>query len=215
MKKYLILIILLLTITSCKDDKTENIEVPEINETTITPYIDNNPIKVGLYQNNKLIKEYKTPTNENHKEIGVFNILYTNEEQLNNNSIKYNFNKYYNQYKNIDNYKIGFYISFEAEGKKIEKTILGPEDKHSMTPYLYNYLYDDIHQEDGVWYSHIEPEDMKENTIFSSIKLYSAQEGSKIKYPINLTVFTYDSNDDFNELGYYRGNSYYTITIIN
>ena len=84
-----------------------------------------------------------------------------------------------------------------------------------MTPYLYNYLYDDIHQEDGVWYSHIEPEDMKENTIFSSIKLYSAQEGSKIKYPINLTVFTYDSNDDFNELGYYRGNSYYTITIIN
>ena len=82
-----------------------------------------------------------------------------------------------------------------------------------MTPYLYVYLYDDINQEPNSYYNHLEPEDMKENTIFSSIKLFLAQEGEKITSPITLTVFTYNNEKDFTEDNKYRGSSSYTIEI--
>ena len=36
----------------------------------------------------------------------------------------HNYQKYYKEYDNIDNYKTGFYISFEAEGKKLEQLVL-------------------------------------------------------------------------------------------
>ena len=54
---------------------------------------------------------------------------------------------------------------------------------------------------------------MKDNTIISSIKLFLAQEGKKITSPITLTVFTYDSDDDFTEDNHYRGISSYTVII--
>lgn len=214
MKKVLLIILLILSLTSCKDTKTKEIEIPEINDKIVESYIDTNPIKIGIYDTNKLIKEFKTWTTNNLQDIGVFNIYFTDKEYLDSTWIKYNFNKYYNEYKDISNYKIGFYVSFEADDKKIEKNILGPKDTFVLTPYIYNYLYDDVHQADGAWYSHIEEKDMKDNTVFSSIKLFSADIGSKIKYPITLKVFTYDSEDDFDESGFYRGNSSYTITII-
>ena len=82
-----------------------------------------------------------------------------------------------------------------------------------MTPYLYIYLYDDVNQASGTYYNHLEPSDMKDNTIYSSIKLFLAQEGIKITSPITMTVFTYDTEDDITEDNHYRGNSSYTITI--
>ena len=82
-----------------------------------------------------------------------------------------------------------------------------------VTPYIYNYLYDDIHQPDGAWYSHVEENQVTNETIYSSIKLYAAEKTNEISSPITLTVFTYDTADDFDESGMYRGNSKYTITI--
>ena len=46
------------------------------------------------------------------------------------------------QYDDIKDYKTGFYVSFEVDGKKYEETILDPSSKHKLTPYLYIYLYD-------------------------------------------------------------------------
>ena len=54
---------------------------------------------------------------------------------------------------------------------------------------------------------------MNESTIISSIKIFSAETGTKITSPITLTVFTYDNLDDITEDNHYRGNSSYTITI--
>lgn len=213
MKKYIILLLTILSITACKTKKEENINIPKINEEVTTQYVDTNPIKVGIYNNNKLVKIFKTIP-EYHKDIAVFNIYYTNEETVENSSIKYNFNKYYKQYENIDDYKIGFYITYEAEGKKIEKTILDPSTMHSMDPYLYVYLYDDIHQLDGSWYSHLEEKDMNDDTRTTSIKLFFAGRPNLIEFPIKLTAFTYKSEEDFNEQNKYRGNSFYTIEIV-
>ena len=52
----------------------------------------------------------------------------------------------------------------------------------------------------------------KLNTLFTSIKLQSGSKCTEILPKLDLTVFTYDSEDDF-ENNEYRGNSKYTMTI--
>ena len=74
------------------------------------------------------------------------------------------------------------------------------------------YLYDDIHQEDGAWYSHVTEEEFNENTILTSIKLTGSTLTNDINSDITLTVFTYDE-DDFDESNNYRGISKDTIII--
>ena len=202
-----------LILTGCQTKEENTYKEIDIDETIKTDnYIDDNPIKVALYENNYKVKSYNA-TLGNFKEIAVFNVYYTNIDTLNSSNIKYNYQKYYQEYENIDNYKTGFYISYEAEGNKVEKLILDPTSKHSMAPYVYIYLYDDVNQATGTFYSHLEPEDMKENTIISSIKLFLAHKGTSITTPITLTVFTYNGDEDFTEDGKYRGISSYTIEI--
>ena len=217
MKKIYLIISIFFIITGCSNKEEKEIihkqEDTNIKEEIIeNKYIDDNPIKVGLYKNNNIIKSYTTNL-ANYQDITSFDIYYTNEEKLEKLKQKDNYLKYYNKYQNIEKYKTGFYISFEAEGNKIEELILGPASQHSMSPYLYVYLYDDINQEPGTYYSHLTQEEVKDNTIISSIKLFLAQQGTLITSPITLTVFTYDNEDDFDENNHYRGNSSYTIEI--
>jgi len=219
MKKIILFISLLFLLTGCNinnkeinnNSNTLN-DTNDIEEPAIDTYTDNNNVKVALYQGKNKVISYST-TLSNFKDIGTFQAYYTDIDTLDSSNIKYNYQKYYNEYENIENHKTGFYISFEAEGKLIEQLILDPTSKHAMTPYLYVYLYDGVNQKDGAYYSHLEPEDMKDNTIISSIKLFLAQQGSKISSPISFTVFTYDDMEDFTEDNKYRGNSNYTITI--
>ena len=216
MKKYLLYGLIILMLTSCavKDNKIENTVVDEPVEVVEEPkYQDDNPIKVGLYLDGKLMDEYHTKIVDG-TDIVVFEVYYTNESNVGNNSVKYNFNKYYANYDNIDKYKIGFQMSFDTRDEHMETTILDPSKMHELY-YIYNYLYDDIHQADGAWYSHVEMEDVKDNTLYTSIKLYAGGYTYKITSPITLTVFTYDDMDDFDENGKYRGNSYHTVTIYN
>ena len=204
--------------TACDKEKetTTNTDIPniDINETpTEKEYHDDNPIKVGLYINGKKVTTYKT-TRQNWTDLGVFEVCFSDKDTLESESTKYNFKRYYETYDNIDKYKIGFQLQFDTtDDKTIDETILGPTEMYSASPYMYNYLYDDIHEEDGAWYSHLTAEDIKDNTILSSIKLFYAEKSEAIKLPIKLTVFTYDSDDDFDEYKHYRGNSKYTITI--
>lgn len=213
MKKIILIFTIFILLTGCNKEKNNTYKDILIDDTiTIDNYIDDNPIKVALYQDNKRINSYNI-TLGNFKEIGVFNVYYTNKEVLDSSNIKYNYQKYLNSYENIDNYKTGFFISYEAEGKKIEQLVLDPSSKHAMAPYMYVYLYDDINQAPNTFYSHLEQEDIKDNTIISSIKLFFAHKGTSLTTPITLTVFTYDSKDDFTSDGHYRGTSSYTIKI--
>lgn len=213
MKKFLIIPCLVLILTGCNNSNNQiNFKNDSKMDVNIETYQDDNPIKIGLYDGFDLVDTF-TATKKNHTEIGVFNIYYTNIPKLDSQNIKYNYSKYYNMYESIDKYKVGFYISFMIEDELIEKVALDPTAKHSMTPYLYIYLYDDIHQPDGAWYSHLEPEDMQENTVYSSIKLYLAEYGASITSPISVTVFSYKDESDFDQDGFYIGNSKHTITI--
>ena len=74
------------------------------------------------------------------------------------------------------------------------------------------YLYDDYNNFGKGFYSHIEKEQFNENTLMTSIKIQSSYSVDQINSKISLTVFTYDSEDDF-ENNEYRGNSSYTMDI--
>lgn len=222
MKKIILLITIFTILTGCTHKKNniskENInneviqDIPSEKTEEIEEYKDNNPVKVALYRNSKKVTSYST-TLSNSKDIAVFDVYYTDVDKVSSSNTKTNYLKYYNEYENIDNHKNGFYITFEADGKKMESLILDAKGTYSLQPYMYVYLYDDINQEPNTYYSHLTKKDMNENTIISSIKLYLAYETEKISSPITLTVFTYDGEDDFNEDNLYRGNSSYTIEI--
>ena len=212
MKKIILLLISLLIISGCekKEETKNNIDNDDIKEEIVEKYVDNNPIKIGIYDKNKLVTNYETDFIDG-TDLALFDIYYTNLEYVDNKSTKINWKKYYSEYENIENYKTGFYIKFEADGKVFEETILDCTKTHSMYPYLFVYLYDDVNQPDYTYYSHVE--EMNGNTIFSSIKLYLSSDSINITSPITFTVFTYDDMDDFDEFNHYRGNSSYTISI--
>ena len=218
MKKIFLILIVLLMMGCQKEDKEEIERIEKlINDPkptptiTPTPYIDNNPIKVGLYKDGKLITEYNKKFT-NGTDIAIFNIVFTNDENISKSNFKKTWQNYYNKYENINDYKIGFEINLEINGEKKENLMLDPSNQHKLTPYLYAYLYDDIHN--SGYYSHVTMNDVKDNTIYSSIKLYLHKQTNEITSPITLTVFTYKDDNDFID-GHYRGNSKYTITIYN
>ena len=219
MKKIFIVLILLLMI-GCSNEKQNEIDKTAelINnpptatpEPTPTPYVDNNPIKVGIYKNGKLLTEYNTKF-KNQTDIAIFNIVFTNDEKLPNKNYKTLWKEYYDKYDNIDQYKIGFEIDVDINGERQENIMLDPSNQHKIYPTLYAYLYDDIHN--SGYYSHVTMDTLKDNTIYSSIKLYLHKQTDEITSPITLTVFTYKDDNDFID-GHYRGNSKYTITIYN
>lgn len=209
MKKVLVLIILLL-ITGCNKKEEIIIEEEQQEEIIEEKYVDDNPITIGIYEQDiNLVKEYKLNKVSNNEVI--FSFYYTNVDNLGNRRQKENWHKFYNEYQNINDYKIGFNFSFYVGEEKIEKTILKP-DTYAFNPYFYIYIYDDINQPDNTFYSHLEENDINENTIFSAIKIFLV-EPDLITSPITFTVFTYNDLDDFDEDNNYRGNSKYSIDI--
>lgn len=211
MKKIILFVTLLLLLTACSDKSNINKQDDKDEVTNLDTYTDTNPIKVGLYENNSLVNTYQANFNTN-QDLASFYVYYTNDKTIEKTTDKATWQKYYDKYTDIDNYKIGFEISFETENETMSQTIIDATSTHSMGPYLYVYLYDDINQPDNTFYSHLET--INDDTIISSIKLYLASAGDEITSPITLTVFTYDS-DDFDASGKYRGNSKYTIEIEN
>lgn len=211
MKNKVLIIVIMLLLTGCiKQEKIEINEEKVIEKEIKEEYVDDNPIKIGIYEDDiKLVKEYKLKKESRNETVLSF--YYTDIENLENRRQKENWNKFYNQYSNINNYKIGFHFEFYVGDEKIEKTILKP-DTFAFEPYFYIYIYDDINQPDNTFYSHLEESDVNENTIFSSIKIFLMQPYD-ITSPIEFTVFTYDDLNDFDENNNYRGNSKYKINI--
>lgn len=219
-----ILLILVIVLVGCtpkeeykeEENKLENNN--DIKEEIIEEeYIDNNPIKLGLYlytggySNKEKISTYETNF-ESGKDIGSFEVFFTDEEVISGNSFKSLFNTYYDKYVNIDNYKIGYNIEFTLNDGTVNKFNLLKPNTYLYKDYFYTYLYDDIHVNEGEFYSHLESID--DNTLITSIKIYAVDKIDEVK-EIKLTAFTYDSDDDFDVDGNYRGISKYSIDIIN
>lgn len=222
MKKILILTLLLLT--GCNDinatnngiDNDINKELKEeVKEIKKEKYIDTNPIINGLYcknlENRYLVKKINSKFIKN-QDIAVLSTFFTNETNISNDYFKNVFNNYYDSYDSIENYKIGYSISFNINEKKYYKQILNIEDSVELYDYVQIYLYDDLINANKSFYSHLE--EINENTLITTIKLTGSTKSNLITSPITVGVFTYIESD-FDENGLYKGKSLYEITIFN
>lgn len=232
MKKLVMLIILILLVSSSlviillKQNKEHNENNKEIVDKPIDSledeekYIDDNPIILGLYVkengNYKLITEYNNVWKRG-VDIGVVTVFATNENIISSSEFKTKWWEYWNSYPNIDDYKIGYNIKYTvSDGTTYNRRILCPEDTDMDWGWgeLFIYLYDSANATPGVGYSHLTPDKVIENTKYSTIKLTGHDVTKDFLSPIELTVFTYKDNNDFDPItGLYRGNSFYTITI--
>lgn len=184
--------------------------IPEISPNIVGIYI---PAENGTAAR-KHIVEFKSVRTAK-KDIDCFEILATQVALAEGNSFKSIWNNAWDSHKNGEDAKIGFHISFTlTSGETISKQLLKPGDSASFFDYLEIYMYDDVHVAPGVWYTHLEDKNMKEETIITSIKLTS---GSKIAQvgDIALTAFIYDGDDCFDADGNYIGLVSETIVIQN
>ncbi len=218
--KRIILFILILFLSGCSIKDKDNVQTLEQEDKVEIKeeekYVDDNPIKLGIfladnnYINKEVIKDTYYANFESGVDIASFEVFFTDEEVINGSNFKNTWNKYYDNYTNIENYKIGYNIKFIlSDGTNFEGNFLEP-DNYKFADYFYVYLYDDVHQEDGTFYSHLES--VNDNTLITSIKLYAVGEIDSVENII-LSVFTYDDEDDFDSDGNYRGNSRYAIRI--
>ena len=213
------LICLILSLCGCNQKEDFNKTVSNNNEVVIpekVQYEDRNPIKISIYADNDLkVSDTLSYNWVLKKDIIVLNIFLTEEEKVTGSYYKEIWNKYTSEeYENL-NYKLGWEISFEVNDEKIHKTILKPSDSENFYNYLKIYLYDGVHHEYGEWYSHLLDNEITDNTLITSMKLTCGSEYKNITSDIYVKAFTYLSNDDFDDNGYYRGRSFDEVTIKN
>ena len=139
--------------------------------------------------------------------------FYSNDEFIKLDFYQNIWKNYASNIENINNYKIGWEISFDTYDKKIYKKISYPNDTSDFYDYLEVYLYDSLNQEIGAWYSHLLDEQIKDNTLLTTIKLTCGNKCNEITSNIHVKVFSYNGNDDFDDLGFYRGSSYSNLII--
>ncbi len=205
-----------------KKNIDENIEIEnteiEIEETIEEPkYKDENQVPISLYieQGDQLVKisEYSCDWSPENV-LNLFYAIPSTEESIS----AYNFDSMWKEkiaaYPNGDKCRIGYQVSFKYEdGNTYTYNLKCPDDTYFTFPKVMTYLYDDVNLVPGKPYYHITQDVMYDYTIASSIKLVGDVDSNKIEGPITLTAFCFDSEDDFDEEGNYRGNSKYTITI--
>lgn len=222
MKKIIIALILGILLTGChqkekigkqiEPKKKEEIKEERKHEEI---YKDNNPMKMGIYElkgnSLNLITEYKSKK-EALEDINIFQILPIKEEQITTTSFGNLFYEKWTSYENSENYKIGFHISYQLEnGEEISFPILKPSEANAKySDYLLVYLYDDYKNLGNNFYSHLEEDN---NAYYTSIKLQWGGYSNQIKGAVKLEVYSYDTEDDF-ENYQYRGNSAYSIDVI-
>ena len=223
-KRILILFLLAFFITGCDfnsvSKKAESLPKKEqkTEEKIETTYFDTNTTPIAFYdlQGNTL-KRIHTISKKLvvEQDVGLFQVFPSQEENISlSSSFGQEFFNQWSTYNNNNSLKIEFSISFtKSDGENVYYNILDPSHTFDQWEYLMNYLYDDYANLGKGFYSHIEMDQFNDNTLFTAFKMQSSYQCDQIASSIKLTVFTYDTEDDFDENGVYRGNSYDTLTI--
>lgn len=224
--KYLLLFLsCIILLTGCSNSKvydniiednvSEKEKIEEVEE-IVPEYIDinNTPISFYSLKGNKLIKLTEITKRLNVEEdIGIFQIYPSyDDEIILNKSFAESFYDEWQKYNSNSNIKIGFNIKFKLANEEISYNIFNPSNTFEKWEYLMNYLYDDYANRGKGFYSHIEENQYNDSTLFTALKIQSSYQCSEIISPIQVTVYTYDSEDDF-ENNEYRGNCHSSFLI--
>lgn len=137
------------------------------------------------------------------------------EDTLNGINFETIFRDNWDKHEKSSEYKIGYNIKIQLDkGNIIDKTILEPKDTDELFSYIQVYLYDNITFMPNKLYYHITQEELLPDTMLTSIELVGSNEIERVNGPIELTVFTYNGNEDFDtSTGKYLGNSKFTLNI--
>lgn len=217
MKKVIIIFIILILCSGCVDKKkTETKKKKKVDVEYVDTYKDLNNTPISFYTVNGNHLDKLTKINKvlvPMEDIGIFQIYPSNLDKVQlKTGFAYDFYDEWTKYNSNNNIKIGYNIKFKTDDGDISYNIFNPINCMEKWEYLLNYLYDDYANRGKSFYSHIEDNEFNDSSLPSSIKIQSSGECSKIKDKILVTVFTYDSEDDFLD-GEYRGNSSSTLTI--
>jgi hypothetical protein len=209
---------------SANDSTTASqvITATTVPETTKAPY---GVTKLSLYIYNKGtgLREksggYQS-TWVQGKDIVSFEAYATTEDtfSLAGTNFQKKWQSYWNAFDNYENCKIGYVVSFKLKsGEEIKKTITGPNDVFGYRNYLECYLYDDVNQIQGNWYSHLLDTQVTDATVMTSIKFTAGTDIAQVGDTITLTAFVYSTKnkDDFDASGNYIGQTSYTVTVKN
>ena len=201
--KWLILAIMILAITGCTEKKAKKVverkeiietqeEINKIKEETKLE----SKVDIGLYKVEngirKLTDELEIPFPQ-YQDIISLEAYYTKELILPSYNQKNLWEKYYDNYTDIENERIGYRIQFQTEAQEFDELILEPIDTERIFNYVQIYLYDDIHSKSN-WYSHITQDQQTDETIFTSLKLTGSTQIDELK-EITITAFTYDKTN--------------------
>lgn len=212
MKRIICCLLCLILLTGCESTKSISKKVVKEEKIEVKKtYKDDNNMPISFYENNKKITTKKVVF-EVGRDLGIFQVFPSNEDSID------NWNHFYDEWSKYDtnhNTKIGYNVSFTTnDGKSISYNILSPTYSKEYDSYMMPFLYDDYNNRGKSWYSHVEENSYNENTFLTSIKLFANGDISNINSNINLTVFTYDTEDDFDPITKeYRGNSKATLVL--
>jgi len=222
MKKIVILFLILLL---CGCQNTEDLKKGESSnvlvEDNLPTYIDENPVKISLYVDNAaggldIAGEEFRDTWRQKRDIVILSSIFSEEEVIKSDYFQNIWKNAAEKYKNYQDYKTQWYISFKlVDGTEIKQIVKHPDDVAYFYDYLEVYMYDSVNPEIGTWYTHLTGDDMNENTIMTTMKLTAGSRYEEIEGEITVKVYTYDSLDDFDESGNYRGNSMSAIKVYN
>jgi len=176
-------------------------------------------INFYLYENGvrTLVNGYKGPFTKGI-DLVEYQIWPCDEAVLPGTYFKTLWEGFWYKYENADDYRIGFYITFDVtengETKTISKRILEPKDTESYFDYIQTWMYDDTHKAEGQWYSHVTNEEMNDEVKLTAIKFTGGDKVDSVNGLITLTAFYYKDELDFDEEGRFIGEVSKTIEYI-
>lgn len=174
------------------------------------------PIALYLMKGNNLVRADETYCDWKRDSIlGLFYSLPSNEEIVPCSDYETLWKDLWAKY-NTQGYKVGYNLKLHLDtGEEINRTLLDPiYVNDDIFSHIQLYLYDDVTYMPGRPYYHMTPEEMTDETMLTSIKLVGYKETKGVNGPIEVTVFTYNGPEDFDEItGEYIGNSKFTIKL--
>ncbi|MFR1517902.1 MAG: hypothetical protein ACLSVG_03865 [Clostridia bacterium] len=156
------------------------------------------PDQLGLYVNEngvrKLIRDSHTADWTAGQDIKCYEAVASREASLTGANFAEIWNTCWNKYTNTKRVKIGYHVDIRLKtGETISYDVKTPEDTKRNREYVETYLYDDVHQTPGQWYSHLETGDLTEETIATSIKFTAGNKIGEIE-KIRLAAYFYTAD---------------------
>lgn len=162
-------------------------EIPDVSPGAFGFYDDTTD--VGLYERLDLVSTLW----QAGADITVLDVIPSSEEVLTGDSYRDIWSTEEKKLPEDVSNKVYFILEYTLKnGEERVARIATPADAEAVgrDGYLEVYLYDDVHQESGAWYSHLTALDMTADTVYSSIKLTA---GAYVSDVAAIKLSVYDS----------------------